>query len=99
MVDISSTIDKKMAAIRANRTMIGNMVREFRDALAKRKLKLPELEGDAAAAIRAYADLRFREGSRRRGQEHGLAYAERFHYIGPDTSLDEYIARHAVANA
>ena len=40
----ASTIDKKMAAIRANRTMIGNMVREFRDELARRKLKLPELE-------------------------------------------------------
>jgi LmbE family N-acetylglucosaminyl deacetylase len=96
VVDISSTIDKKMAAIRANRTMIGNMVREFRDALAKRKLKLPELEGDPASAVRAYADLRFREGSARRGQEYGLKYAERFHYIGPDTSLDEYLAKHAV---
>ena len=29
-------------------------------------------------------------------QEHGLKYAERFHYIGPDKSLDEYIATHAV---
>ena len=37
VVDISSTIDKKMAAIRANKTMIGNMVREFRDALAEAK--------------------------------------------------------------
>ena len=26
----------------------------------------------------------------------GLAYAEQFHYIGPDTSLDEYIKQHAV---
>ncbi|HEV3138502.1 MAG TPA: PIG-L family deacetylase [Pirellulales bacterium] len=96
VVDISSTIDKKLAAIRANQTMIGNMVREFRDSLAQRKLKLPELEGDPDAAIRAYADLRFREGSARRGQEYGLNFAERFHYIGPDNSLDEHIARHAV---
>ena len=95
MVDISSTIDTKMAAIRANKTMIGNMVREFRDTLARRKLKLPELEGDQDAAIRAYADLRFRDLSARRGQEHGLKYAERFHYIGPDNSMDEYIAKHA----
>ena len=28
--------------------------------------------------------------------EYGLKYAEQFHYIGPDTSLDEYIAKHAV---
>ncbi len=96
VVDIASTIDKKMAAIRANRTMIGNMVHEFRAALAKRKLKLPELEGDPASAIRAYADLRFRAGSARRGAEHGLKFAEQFHYIGPDKSFDEYIAKNAV---
>jgi LmbE family N-acetylglucosaminyl deacetylase len=96
VVDVSSTIDRKMTAICANRTMIGNMVREFRDALAARKLKLPELEGDVSKAIRAYADLRFREGTARRGKPYGLAHAEIFHYIGPDTSLDEHIAKHAV---
>src|SRR6185369_7152481 len=56
-VDISGTIDKKMAAIRANRTMIGHMLRHFRDELAAKKLKLPELEGDGEATPRAYADL------------------------------------------
>ena len=96
VVDVSSTIDKKLNAICANRTMIGNMLREFRDTLAARKLKLPELEGDLPQAIRAYAELRFRRGTARRGQEYGLNYAERFHYIGPDASLDEYVARHAV---
>ncbi len=96
VVDVSTTIDKKMAAIRANRTMVGNMVREFRAKLAARKLKLPELEGDEPSAIRAFADLRFRRTAARRGREHGLEYAEQFHHIGPDTSLDEYIARHAV---
>ena len=96
VVDISTTIDKKMAAIRANKTMLGNMVREFREHLATRKLKLPELEGDPDAAIRAFADLRFRQAAARRGEEYGLAYAEKFHYIGPDTSLDDHIARHAV---
>lgn len=99
VVDISGTIEQKLAAIRANKTMVGNMVRELRDRLAARKLNLPELEGDEAAAIKAYVDLRFREGFARLGREHGLAYAERFHYIGPDTSLDEYIAKHAVAIA
>lgn len=96
VVDISSTIETKMAAIRANRTMVGNMVRKAHNALARRKLKLPELEGDVDAAIRAFADVRFREGSARRGADHGLKYAEKFHYIGPDTSMDAYIAKHAV---
>jgi LmbE family N-acetylglucosaminyl deacetylase len=96
VVDITTTIDQKQSAICENRTMIGHMVGEFRDELAKRNLKLPELEGDRDAAIRAYADLRFRRAAAERGKSHGLAYAEQFHYIGPDTTLDAYIAKHAV---
>jgi hypothetical protein len=96
VVDIASTIDQKMAAIRANKTMLGHMVGEFRDSLAARKLKLPELEGDPDAAIRAYADLRFRASAASRGEPYGLQFAERFHHIGPDTSLDAYIAEQAV---
>jgi hypothetical protein len=76
--------------------MLGHMVGELRDALAARKLKLPELEGDQQKAIRAFAELRFRRAAAERGKEHGLAYAEKFHYIGPDTSLDDYVAKHAV---
>jgi type I site-specific restriction-modification system R (restriction) subunit len=30
------------------------------------------------------------------GAKHGLEYAEEFHYIGPDQTLDEYIRRNAV---
>lgn len=97
VVDITTTIDQKMSAIRANKTMIGHMVGEFRQSLAQRKLKLPELEGDPTEAIRRYADLRFRTMSARRGEPHGLEYAEQFHYIGPDTSLDEYVKKNAVA--
>jgi LmbE family N-acetylglucosaminyl deacetylase len=96
VVDISTTIDRKIAAICANRTMLAHMLHEFRDRLASRKVKLPELEGDEAAAIRAFANMRFREAAARRGRVHGLAFAERFHYIGPDTTLDAYVDQHAV---
>ena len=96
VVDISSTIDRKMAAICANRTMLNHMVRDFRDRLAKRDLKLAELEGDEASAIRAFANLRFREAAAERGRAYGLPAAERFHYIGPDTALDNYVGKHAV---
>jgi LmbE family N-acetylglucosaminyl deacetylase len=96
VVDISGTMEKKLAAIRANRTMLGHMVGEFRDELAQRKLKLPALEGDPDEAIKAYVDLRFRAGFAKRGEPYGLAYAEQFHYIGPDTSFDEYLKQHAV---
>ncbi|MGE0537235.1 MAG: PIG-L deacetylase family protein [Pirellulales bacterium] len=96
VVDISTTIDQKVEAICANRTMIGNMVRELQADLAERGLKLPHLEGDPGEAIRAYVDLRFRAAAARRGQEYGLDYAERFHYIGPDTQLEELVREHAV---
>ena len=96
VVDISGTMEQKLEAIRENRTMLAHMVGEFRDELAARNLKLPELEGDTDEAIKAYADLRFRAGFAKRGEPYGLAYAEQFHYIGPDTSLDDYIKQHAV---
>jgi LmbE family N-acetylglucosaminyl deacetylase len=96
VVDISTTIDQKLNAIGANRTMLGNMVRELQAELLQRGLKLPQLEGAATEAIRAYADLQFREAAASCGREHGLAYAEKFHYIGTDTPLDEYLRKHAV---
>ena len=64
VVDISSTIDQKLHAICANRTMVGNMVRELKHELTERKLKLPSLEVSMTDAIRAYTDMRFRERSR-----------------------------------
>jgi hypothetical protein len=96
VVDISSTIDQKLTAICANRTMIGHMVRDLQTDLAHRGLKLPQLAGSTPQAIRAYADLRFREMNVRLGRDYGLAYAERFHYIGPDASLEPYVREHAV---
>lgn len=96
VVDISTTIEQKMAAMRANRTMLGTMVRHFRDELAARKLKIPELEGDEDAAIAAYAEMRFRNLARERGAPYGLEYGERYHYIGPSGAMEEEIAKRAV---
>lgn len=96
VVDITATMNQKLDAICANRTMLGHMLAEFREELAARKLKLPELEGDQEAAIRAYATLRFKPLVAGVGEPYGLAFAERFHYIGPSTSLEAYIQEHAV---
>ncbi|HEX3726801.1 MAG TPA: PIG-L family deacetylase [Pirellulales bacterium] len=96
VVDISTTADQKLAAICANRTMVGNMVRELQSELAERGLKLPQLEANANEAIRAYADLRFREAAARCGKEYGLTYAEQFHYIGSQAPFDHFVRRHAV---
>ena len=55
VVDISSTIDKKMSVIRANRTMIKNMVGQLKQSLAARNLRLPALERDDLS--RTYGSL------------------------------------------
>ncbi|HYM10248.1 MAG TPA: PIG-L family deacetylase [Bryobacterales bacterium] len=96
VVDISTTIDKKMACIHSNQTMIKHMVGDLKAELAERNLKLPILDADDATAIRSYADLAFRNRDARVGQRHRLQYAEAFHHIGPSTGLDNYIAQHAV---
>jgi LmbE family N-acetylglucosaminyl deacetylase len=102
VVDISSTLDEKMAAIRTCRTMIYHMVRRLEADLAERNLKLPVLAEDEDAAIRTFVDLQFRDASARVGQKYGLQYAEAFHYFGPESAyymgsaLDAYTKKHAV---
>jgi LmbE family N-acetylglucosaminyl deacetylase len=96
VVDISSTIDRKMAVIRANRTMIKNMVGQLKQSLAARSLRLPALEQDDDAAIREYVNFKFRERDRQLGQKYGLEYAEAYHHIGSDDPVDDYVAKNAV---
>jgi len=96
VVDTSTTIDRKAAAIRTNRTMIHHMVGNLRDELAARKLRLPALEGGDDAAIASFVDMSFRERDAGVGRRFGLAFAEAYHHIGPSTALDGYIARNAV---
>lgn len=96
VVDIAPTVEAKRAAIRSCRTMIVHMIRDFNDSLAARKLRIPALAGDEDSAIEEYIRAAFEERDRDVGRRHGLEYAEEFHYIGPDTSLDGYIARRAV---
>jgi LmbE family N-acetylglucosaminyl deacetylase len=102
VVDISTTIDQKMEAIRCCRTMIYHMVRRLEADLAERNLRLPILSENEDAAIRTFADLQFRDAAARTGQKYGLQYAETFHYIGPESAywigpaMDEYTKKNAV---
>jgi LmbE family N-acetylglucosaminyl deacetylase len=99
VVDISSTIDRKIAAIKANRTQVANMALQLKDSLTKRKLRLPILGDNVDSAINGYTEIVFREEARVIGKLYGLEYAEVFHYIGPSqrrSHLDGYIERAAV---
>ena len=96
VVDISPTLPAKLSAIRSCHTMITHMVKDVNASLAERKLRLPALAAGDESAIREYTSLVFQQRDAAVGQRHGLQYAEEFHYIGPDVSLEPYISKNAV---
>jgi len=96
VVDISTTLQAKLSAIRSCRTMITHMVKDVNASLAERKLRLPALAAGDDAASREYVGLVFQQRDAAVGQRHGLQYAEEYHYIGPDRSLEPYISKNAV---
>ncbi len=96
VVDISPVISEKTAAIRSCKTMITHMVKDLNDSLAEKKLRVAALSGDDEAAREEFIKAAFVSRDHTVGAKYRLTYAEEFHYIGPDPSLDAYIARHAV---
>jgi LmbE family N-acetylglucosaminyl deacetylase len=95
VVDIGPTLQQKIAYIRSCKNMIDNMVRSTNDSLAVRGMRVPAFAGGQDAANDAYIQAAFIERDKRIGAKYGLEYAEEFHYIGPDHSLDDYIRAHA----
>ena len=95
VVDTTATMPKKLDAIRSCSTMMTHMVGGLNDALAERKLQVPALSGENRSAVEEYIKIAFVARDRQVGQRHGLEYAEEFHYIGPDHSLDDYILKNA----
>jgi len=96
VVDVSSTMAGKLAAIRCCRTMIDHMVKDLNDSLAARKLRIPALTGDSLSATEEFIQNSFQARDRHAGARYGVEYAEEFHYIAPDQALDDYIAKNAV---
>jgi LmbE family N-acetylglucosaminyl deacetylase len=95
VVDIGPTLKQKIAYIRSCRTMITNMVRSMNDSLATQGMRIPAFSSGQDAASDAYIEAAFIERDKQVGAKYGLEYAEEFHYIGPDHSLDDYIRAHA----
>lgn len=99
VVDISSTIDKKVEVNRVNRAQgpAGDHGANLRSRLASKNLRLPVLGGDDETASRQYIKHFVLKRDAEVGQKYGLEYAEPYHYIGPAPSdLDEYIKQNAV---
>jgi LmbE family N-acetylglucosaminyl deacetylase len=95
-VDISPTLETKLACLRSCRTMITHMIKDLNASVAARSLRLPALAGDENSAIDEFTKVAVENRDRVVGAKYGLTYGEEFHYIGPDKSLDEYVSRHAV---
>ena len=96
VVDIGPFVPEKLACLRGCRTMMTHFVRDLNASLAEKSLRIPALSGDETSAINEFTQVALESRARMMGKRYGLEYAEEFHYIGPDTSLDEYVARNAV---
>ena len=101
VVNISPYIEKKLEAICANKTQVGNMVNSMRARLAAQNLKLPILDVDDKAAVRNYAETILLEESRQIGCSYSLEYAEKYrYYVSADERIfrfaQEYIEKNAV---
>jgi hypothetical protein len=95
----NNQVSDTIAVNRANVTQgpAGETGAKLRAELAGRNLRLPVLGGDDETANREYIRNFVLNGDAEVGRQHGLAYAEQYHYIGPPESpTDEYIRRNAV---
>ena len=99
VVDISQVVEKKIDANLANKAQgpAGDNGARLRATLAARGLRLPLLGEDDETANRNYIREFVLKPNAELGRQHGLQYAEAFHYIGPQPPLvEEYIKQHAV---
>jgi len=99
VVDISSTIDRKVAANLANLAQgpAGANGARLRRALAEKGLRLPVLGADDESANASYIKHILLQRDIETGKKYGLAYAEPFHYIGPPPdAVGDYTRKNAV---
>jgi hypothetical protein len=111
VVDISSVIDKKVESNVVNRNIgpAGDAGVKYRAQLARKKLRLPILDGDDHTANFNYVKEFLLEDEKKLGRRFGCQYAEPYHYVGPGfplvaggassvirPNLDEYTKKNAV---
>lgn len=100
VVDISSTIDRKIDSLYVNQTQgpAGRRGADLRASLAARGLQLPILGNDDQTANREYIRQFVLSPDADAGREFNLKFAERFHYIGPPAASEvpEYVRQYAV---
>ena len=99
VVDVTDYIDGKVHANLANVTQgpAGNNGAFLKAKLAAQGKKLPILGNDDETANKNYTKYFALSRDRVRGKQHGVKYAEVYHYVSRDESpIDEYISQNAV---
>ena len=99
VVDISSLMDRKIAVNLVNTAQgpAGQHGAQLRRRLADQGLRLPLLGDNDATANREYTRQFVLDRDAEIGKRFGLAYAEAYHYIGPEPAkVEDYVAKNAV---
>jgi LmbE family N-acetylglucosaminyl deacetylase len=101
VVDISTTIEQKIAAIVECRSQGGgNRGSQLRARLAREGKRLPLLGKDDRTADREYARHFLIDDYKKLGEQHGVEYAEPFRYmdngtVAKSSDVDDYIKKNA----
>jgi len=99
VVDISSLMDRKIAVNLVNTAQgpAGQHGAQLRRRLADQGLRLALLGDNDETANREYTRQFVLERDAEIGKRFGLAYAEAYHYIGPEPAkVEDYVAKNAV---
>jgi LmbE family N-acetylglucosaminyl deacetylase len=95
IVDITSTIDRKIRAIQQHKTMMRHTAYTLKEKLAEANLRLPLLDTIDEESVNRMVDIQVRERAAAVGKKHGMEYAEEFHYI-PLAAEGGYVMKNAV---
>jgi len=99
VVDISAWMDRKIAVNLVNTAQgpAGQHGAQLRRRLAQQGMRLALLGDDDATANREYTRQFVLDRDAEIGKRFGLAYAEAYHYIGPEPAkVEDYVAKNAV---
>lgn len=95
VVDITSTIDRKIRSIQAHKTMMRHTAYSLKEKLAQAGLRLPLLDTINDESVNKLVEIQTRERAAAHGKKYGMQYAELFHHI-PIADPNGYVMKNAV---
>ena len=95
IVDITPTIERKIRAIQAHKTMMQHTAYSLKEKLEEANLRLPLLDSVDEYAINRLINIQVRERAASVGARHGMKYAEEFHCV-PVAAEGSYVMKNAV---